>query len=204
MSVPHEKKERMIKRSHWKYLLRPHRAISLLLERRIGIPFSRWFVNFLFQRLFRLNAEAPFSVHFTSTVRMGKGISLGKNVWKSFAVSGGCYIQGGNGIEIGDDTIFAPGVKIISANHDPANGMEWAPAPPIRIGRRCWIGANAVILPGVELGDGCIVGAGAVVTKSFPAGHCVLAGVPARQIRTLAPAPENHPPEQAKKSNHGR
>lgn len=40
---------------------------------------------------------------------------------------------------------------------------------------------NAVILPGVELGDYTTVGAGTVVTHSF-AGHCVIAGNPARVI----------------------
>ena len=110
-----------MKKRYLKYLFRPHLALQIALQRYIGIPFSRWFVNFIFQRLFRLNADIPFQVHFTSTVIAGKGIFVGRNVWKSFALSGGCYIQGGNGIYIGDDTIFAPGVKIISANHDTKN-----------------------------------------------------------------------------------
>lgn len=122
-------------------------------------------------------------VHFTS--RVAGDVRIGRNVWRSFALSGGCYVQGGSGIEIGDDTRFAPGVKIISANHDPDDLGKYLPSPPIRIGRRCWIGANAVILPGVELGDRVTVGAGAVVTKSFPAGS-VLVGVPARCIRQRA------------------
>jgi acetyltransferase-like isoleucine patch superfamily enzyme len=74
-------------------------------------------------------------------------------------------------------------VKIISANHNPADGMAWADQPPVRIGNHCWLGANAVILPNVELGDDCVVGAGAVVTKSFAAGS-VLTGVPAQCVRT--------------------
>ena len=118
-------------------------------------------------------------VHFTS--RVTGRIIIGKNVWESFAVSGSCYIQGGNGITIGDDTIFAPGVKIISANHDLNDFSKWEEADQITIGKRCWIGANAVILPGVQLGDDVIVGAGAVVTKSFPSSS-VIAGVPAKDI----------------------
>ncbi len=54
----------------------------------------------------------------------------------------------------------------------------------IKMGKRCWIGAKAVILKDVELGDGCVVGAGAVVTKSFPAGS-VIAGVPASMRRAV-------------------
>ena len=44
---------------------------------------------------------------------------------------------------------------------------------------------NSVILPGVTLGPGTVVGAGSVVTHSFPEGHCVIAGVPAKLIRNL-------------------
>jgi acetyltransferase-like isoleucine patch superfamily enzyme len=102
----------------------------------------------------------------------------------SLAQSGGCYIQGANGLEIGAGTIIAPGVKIITANHSFADFQQWVVAEPIRIGRNCWIGVNAVILPGVQLGDRVIVGAGSVVTKSIPS-NCVIAGVPARTLRSL-------------------
>lgn len=134
-------------------------------------------MNFIFQKIFDINNSIPWSVHYTSTVQ-GK-IKIGKNVWKSFASSGGCYIQAANGIEIGDDTIFAPGVKMISSNHNPEDFKNWIITKPIVIGKNCWIGANVVILPGVELGDNVIVGAGSIVTKSFSAGS-VLVGNPAK------------------------
>lgn len=162
----------------------PWRSISAALGYAIGIPLSVWFVNVIFQNILRINSDVKFQVNFTSRVIRGDRITLGRNVWKSFALSGGCYIQGGNGIVIGDDTIFAPCVKIISANHDPENLSAWQSAPPIRIGQKCWIGAGAIILPGVELGDGCIVGAGSVVTRSFPA-MVVVASNPARIIKEL-------------------
>ena len=111
-------------------------------------------------------------------------IRLGHRSAVSFSVSGGCYIQAFNGIEIGDDVIFAPGVKIVSSNHDPCDHRQHIKAPPIKIGNRCWVGANAIILPGVSIDDDSIVGAGAVVTKSFPK-NVVLGGNPARIIRQL-------------------
>ncbi len=143
------------------------------------VPPGLWLINIFVQRILRVNASVPWMVHFTSSA-WGE-ISIGRNVWKSFAVSPGCYIQGGNGVIIGDDTIFGPGVKIISANHDPDDFFKWVKAEPITIGKRCWLGVNTVILPGVQLGDDVIVGAGAVVTKNFPGGS-VIAGVPAEIV----------------------
>jgi acetyltransferase-like isoleucine patch superfamily enzyme len=101
-------------------------------------------------------------------------------VEKSMLLSGNCYFQAINGIRIGDDTIIAPGVKMISSNHDFVKLNSHQTAKPIVIGNKCWIGANAVILPGVCLGDHTIVAAGAIVTKSFPDGGQVLKGVPAQ------------------------
>jgi acetyltransferase-like isoleucine patch superfamily enzyme len=55
----------------------------------------------------------------------------------------------------------------------------------VNLGESCWIGMNAIILPGVTLGNCTIVGAGSVVTKSFMQGNCVIAGNPAKLIRNL-------------------
>jgi len=96
----------------------------------------------------------------------------------------GCYIQGKGGIEIGDYTQIASNVVIVSANHDVYDSRRHI-LSKVRIGKYCWIGANASIMPGVELGDWTIVGAGAVVTKSFKDGHCIVGGVPAQKIKDL-------------------
>lgn len=100
----------------------------------------------------------------------------------------GCYIQGKGGITIGDYTQIAPHVGLISVNHDLYDSRKHTQNigfPSIKIGSYCWLGMNAVILPNVELGDFTIVAAGAVVTKSFPEGHCVIGGNPARKIKPL-------------------
>jgi acetyltransferase-like isoleucine patch superfamily enzyme len=73
----------------------------------------------------------------------------------------------------------------MSANHDLGDLRLQRKAEPIRIGKYCWLGMGAVILPEVNLGDYTIVGAGSVVTKSFPNGYCVIAGSPAKMIREL-------------------
>jgi len=140
------------------------------------------FINFFFQRILRINSTIPWPVHFTSTVK-GK-IKIGKGVSNSFAVSSCCYIQGINGIEIGEHTIFASGVKIISANHDPLDLSKSIKSKPISIGKRVWLGANAIVLPGVRIGDGAIVAAGAIVTKDVEP-NCVVGGNPAKILKRL-------------------
>jgi acetyltransferase-like isoleucine patch superfamily enzyme len=137
-------------------------------------------VNFIMQKLFKINGDISFMVHFTSIVS-GK-ITFGKNVARYFANSNGCYIQGINGISIGDNTIFASGVKIISANHNKIDYKIHDFSPPIIIGENCWLGANSVILPGVQIGNNVIVAAGSVVTKSFDS-NLIIGGVPAKLLK---------------------
>jgi acetyltransferase-like isoleucine patch superfamily enzyme len=152
---------------------------------------ARSYLQYLFfKHVLRVNTRVPWPVHFTSRVVCPERVRLGRATYPGDMP--GCYIQAINGIEIGDETILAPGVGLISANHDPDDLDRHLPCEPIRIGKHCWIGMNAVILPGVQLGDHTIVGAGAVVTRSFPHGHCVIAGNPARLIRWTQKADPAH------------
>jgi acetyltransferase-like isoleucine patch superfamily enzyme len=144
-------------------------------------------MNFIFQRIFLINFKADIPVHFTSRIGFYENIRFvkDKTTVTSFAVSGGCYIQAYNGIIIGKNLLFAPGVKIISSNHDLKDHDKPTKNDPIIIGDNVWIGANAVILPGVKIGNNCVIGAGAVVTKSFEEDNLVIAGNPARIIKKL-------------------
>ena len=48
-----------------------------------------------------------------------------------------------------------------------------------------FLGDGSMVLPGVSIGDNVVVGAGAVVTRDIES-NCVVAGVPAKPIRSLA------------------
>lgn len=79
---------------------------------------------------------------------------------------------------------MGPNVGILSSNHDLYNRDKNIPEPVV-IGDYCWIGMNSLILPGVTLGPSTIVGGGSIVTHSFPDGYVVIAGNPAKVIKTL-------------------
>ena len=141
-------------------------------------------INFIFQKFFRLNSSAKFSLHFTSTIINPENFFT--ESYKFLAVSSGLYIQAKNYVYIGKNVLIAPGVKIISSNHGTSKEKrnENVVNSPVTIGDSCWIGANAVILPGVKLGSNVIVGAGAIVTKSFPS-NSVLVGNPAKVLKKI-------------------
>ena len=90
-------------------------------------------------------------------------------------------------IYVGDCTKFGPNVTVATAGHPihpPLREKAQQYNLPVRIGRNCWIGAGAVILPGVTIGDNTVIGAGSVVTKDIPA-NVVAVGNPCRVMRPI-------------------
>lgn len=81
------------------------------------------------------------------------------------------------GIHIGAGTYIAFHSVILS--HDMSRLLH----VHTRIGRNCFIGAHAIILPGVTIGDECIIGSGAVVTKDVPS-HSICVGNPAKVVKS--------------------
>ena len=65
--------------------------------------------------------------------------------------------------------------KIYFKVKDVNDDKEKIGTRPVKIGKNCFIGCNALILKGTELGDGCVVGAGAVVSGKFE-DNCVIVG----------------------------
>lgn len=154
----------------------------------IGIDKSILILNFIAQRIFRLNANVPFSVHFTSDVGGFNNIKFIGNPHEmiiSFLASGNCYynIVAGTVLEIGEDTMWAHGVTFTTGNHGLINRNDYT-KDNIKIGKNCWLASNVCMLPGSEIGDNVTVAANAVVTKKFPS-NCVIGGVPAKIIKSI-------------------
>jgi acetyltransferase-like isoleucine patch superfamily enzyme len=169
-----------LKRVIWEFLrIIPFtRVFYETRETQTPVRFGMWFM----QKVLGFNKEAYWPMHFTSIVGNAKNIIAGIDTSPGY--SPGCYIQGGGKIYIGDYTQIAPNVGIISSNHDLHDSRKKV-AKEVKIGKYCWIGMNAVILPGVYIGDFTIIAAGAVVTKSFEDGYCLIGGNPARKIKDL-------------------
>lgn len=135
-------------------------------------------------RRLKVNQNVPWPVSAQIRVVRPENITFHPDDLNNFQGVGN-YFQAIGPIQIGRGSYIASNVGIITANHNPGDLDGHLPAKAVTIGKACWIGMNSVILPGVTLGDHTIVGAGSVVTKSFPEGYCVVAGNPAKPIRSL-------------------
>jgi acetyltransferase-like isoleucine patch superfamily enzyme len=142
------------------------------------ITFDHWYTQFVDGHY----DYAHWPIHKTSTVVHPYNIYCG--IETSPGYSAGNYIQALGKLHVGDYTQIAPNVGIITANHDLYDNNKYL-IKDVHIGKYCWIGMGAVILPGVQLGDYTIVAAGAIVTKSFSEGYCVIGGNPAKLIKPL-------------------
>jgi acetyltransferase-like isoleucine patch superfamily enzyme len=89
------------------------------------------------------------------------------------------------GIHIGANTLVGSHALILCHEHvkrDPLNPRKpWV--TETYIGRNCFIGVRATILPGVRIGDEVLIGASTVVTKDVPS-NCVVVGNPGRIVKT--------------------
>lgn len=117
----------------------------------------------------------PFNTDF------GRNISLGNRVF----INKSCMFVDLGGIELEDDVLIGPEVKILSVNHpiDPEKRRSVI-LKRVKIKKNAWIGAGAIICPGVTIGENSVIGAGSVVTKDVP-DNSVYAGVPAKFIKNI-------------------
>lgn len=113
----------------------------------------------------------------------GHHVHFGNRVYANFNLT----LVDDTHIYVGDCTMFAPNVTVATAGHPIAPclrkyGIQYN--APVRIGKNCWIGAGALIMPGVTIGDNTVIGAGSVVTKDIPS-NVVAVGNPCRVMREI-------------------
>lgn len=110
-----------------------------------------------------------------ASIRIGNGTYLNR----------GTEIVAGQSVSIGRDCKIARDVIVMDTDQHALPGLGLT-CSPVQIDDRVWIGARAIVLKGVHIGQDSVVAAGAVVTRDVPA-RSIVAGVPARVIRTVDP-----------------
>ena len=113
----------------------------------------------------------------------GRHVHFGRNIYANFNLT----LVDDTHIYVGDNTMFGPNVVVATAGHPllpelREQGFQYN--APVHIGRNCWIGAGAIILPGVTVGDNAVIGAGSIVTKDVPA-SVLAVGNPCRVLREI-------------------
>ena len=122
--------------------------------------------------------EPPLHANFG-----GAHVHFGKFVYANFNLT----LVDDTHIYVGDYTMFGPNVTVATAGHPILPELRekiYQYNFPVTVGRNCWIGAGAIILPGVTVGDNTVIGAGSVVTRDIPA-NSVAVGNPCRVIREI-------------------
>ena len=164
---------------------------------RVGpdVPYTHWMLHYkstmlsLCKKKFRKfsdTAEFRAGAYAVgcSKIEIGDRVIIRPNTM----LFGDTIIDMGCSIKIEDDVMIGAGVHIYVNNHRfdnpniPLIDQGYYPDVAVVLKRGCWIGANAIILPGVTIGENAVIGAGSIVTKSIP-DRVVAVGSPAKIIR---------------------
>lgn len=175
-------------RSYWRFLLFRLRAPHVVCEgmvflgRRVAVECRPGFGRIVLGRWVHLGSGTAIRCH-EGSLRIGDKCVVGGRTTVD------AYLD----IEIGAASLIADGVYICDFDHrfddreQPIKDQGIVKSP-VRIGPDVWIGTKASVLRGASIGTGCVVAAHAVVTGTVPP-HSVVAGAPARVVRSRARPP---------------
>lgn len=188
--------------------------VLLLLDRLAFAFFFQWYYkktfasygkNIRWGKHFR-RRTIPFSVRIScpEKIRIGDNCQFDEGVYLQ------CHLDGegiiiGNGtrinahthilsyskIVIGSKVLFAPFSLVASGDHGhrkidtPIMDQPYEKSGEIVVGDGAWIGQGVKILGSSRIGENSVVAAGAVVKGTFNS-HSIIAGVPARCVRSIA------------------
>lgn len=156
----------------------------------IVFAFSTLWRRFIFNFAYKAYIfEFLYKKNLRPAIWRGLGCKVGRNVQIGHQVR----LDFGNAerITIEDNVLIANGVTLLCHKRDMKDyrvGMKISDLPikydNIYLGKGCYIGINATILPGVHIGEGAVIGSCALVTKDVPA-WTIATGVPARVVRNI-------------------
>lgn len=124
--------------------------------------------------------HTTFGLEGGSTINVGSGLSVYRDV--------NIVAKNGKSVTIGDECMFAREIMIRNNDGhvilDKNTGELLNPPEDIIIGNHVWIGMRVMIFKGAMVSDGSVVGAGSLVNKKFDEENILIAGSPARKIRS--------------------
>lgn len=189
--------------------------VSSMLNKVVGLLVRRR-TNFSIGRSTKIRWSALHSLR-GGTVRVGERTIVNCRIAfdspdGQIDIGDRCYIGASllvchTSIKIESDAIISWGVTVV--DHD-SHALDWSQRStdvidwhenkkdwrhvkirPVHIEEKVWIGFGASILKGVRIGAFSVVAAGSVVTKDVPP-YSLVAGNPARVVRSLKPESEAH------------
>ena len=160
------------------------------LHNRCRLQWKKWFgcrglqfgSSILLDRELRLRLNSGSRVTLGDRVESDGRVSITTGYSSQLNIGSGAYFNDGavisclGKIDIGENTLFGPGVKIFDNNHrfSREEGVSReCTAGCITVGRSCWIASDVVLLKGTDIGDNCVIGAGCVIRGEVPAGSLV-------------------------------
>lgn len=124
--------------------------------------------------------HTTFGMEGGSKISVGSGLSAYRDVH--------IVAKNGKNISIGDECMFAREIMIRNNDGhiilDRKTGELLNPPEDITIGDNVWLGMRVLIFKGSVIPNGSVVGAGALVNKKFDEENILIAGVPAKKIRS--------------------
>ncbi len=185
--------------------------LATRIARRLKTSWLRWtYPFFAFGDGVGIEVSCDISRRASPHISIGNDVYLASDVWLTVipgsqadihprlvlgdrcSIGKRTSISAHNHVVIETAVLMGPSVVVMDYNHEfsdpdrPIRDQGVTAGGRIIIERNCWIGQGAAILCGrgeLVIGHNSVVGANAVVTRSC-APHSVLAGNPARRIRT--------------------
>lgn len=128
----------------------------------------------------RIIRHTTFGMEGGSKISVGSGLSVYRDVH--------IVAKNGKDISIGEECMFAREIMIRNNDGhvilDRKTGELLNPPEDIIIGDNVWLGMRVLIFKGAVIPRGSVVGAGALVNKKFDEENILIAGTPAKKIRS--------------------
>ena len=115
----------------------------------------------------------------------GNNCSIGSGM----GCAGPCWVSLiGNTLKIGENCMLSNNIHIWGDGHSVLDYFSKdvlnKPSSPIVIGDHCWIGERVTLTKSAQIPNDTIVGIASVVSKKFTEEHTVIAGSPAKVVKT--------------------